>query len=178
MLKDHANSVRGSNPKRVKVAMSGASFRLVFAALVALLALVIVLAPSAYAQKKSKKDAAAPNPVEKRLAFDISKIVWPNAPAVARIRFVQLFTGEKIDWNAFDDKKKPPKQKWMDRLAGTKQTSDINVGKLPFQLIRTYGVAVDSAAQLLIAWIAGPSRGIFRFSPCSVLLFPTVKKAF
>lgn len=152
MLKYQSNSVCGSRPAGVISAGSGSSsFHTIWAALAALLVLAIALAPSAYAQKKSKKDAAAPNPVKERLAFDINKIVWPNPPAVARIRFTQLFTGQKIDWAAYDNKKKPPKQKWMDRLAGTKPATDIDLDKLPFQLIRTYGVAVDSAGRIYAA---------------------------
>ena len=34
--------------------------------------------------------------------FDISKIVWPNPPAIARIRFLDLYTGEKIDPSQFE----------------------------------------------------------------------------
>ena len=63
--------------------------------------------------------------------------MWPNPPAIARIRFLDLFTGEKVDPNLFSKKKEKPKQKWMDRLAGERQTVDeIKIKELPFQLIR------------------------------------------
>jgi sugar lactone lactonase YvrE len=83
--------------------------------------------------------------------FDISKIVWPNPPAIARIKFEDLYTGQKVDPNLFSKKKKTPKQKWMDRLAGTKQVNDMQVKDLPFQLIRTYGVTADSKGRIYAA---------------------------
>jgi len=103
-------------------------------------------------QKKNKKRSADPNAgLPKRVNFDISKIVWPNPPAIARIRFMQQFTGEKIDWNAAANKKNTkPKQTWMDRLAGTKPVQDQDLN-LPFQLIRTYGVGFDSKGNVYAA---------------------------
>lgn len=76
--------------------------------------------------------------------FDLSKIVWPNPPAIARVKFLDLFTGQKVDPNLFSKKNEKPKQKWMDRLAGNQQTEEIKIKDLPFQLIQPYGVAVDS----------------------------------
>lgn len=117
-----------------------------------LFAAALACAAPAYAQKK-----AAPAPPTKladqrsKAYFDISKIVWPNPPAIARIKFVDLFTGQKVDPNLFTSKDKKPKQKWMDRLAGTTQTDEIQVKDLPFQLIRTYGLAVDSKGQIYAA---------------------------
>lgn len=113
-----------------------------------------------------KKPAPAPTkPGEQRVTgyFDISKIVWPNPPAIARIRFVDLFTGEKIDPNLFSNKNKKTKQKWMDRLAGARPVSDIPIKDLPFQLIRTYGLAVDSKG---LIYAADQAVGaIFIFNP-------------
>ena len=45
--------------------------------------------------------------------FDITKIVWPNPPAIPRIAFQDLYTGEKIDPSLYT--KKTHKQTWMDR---------------------------------------------------------------
>jgi len=108
----------------------------------------------AQAQKKPKKDASAVNGVQraKTTSFDISKIVWPNPPAVARIKFESLLTGEKIDWEALQTKQKP-KQSWMDRLAGAQpdtQVKDVEK-KVGFQLIRVYGVAADSRGNVYAA---------------------------
>jgi DNA-binding beta-propeller fold protein YncE len=114
---------------------------------ISLLALALALPAPLCAQKK--KPAAEPvNLADQRTKayFDISRIVWPNPPAIARIRFMALFTGEKIDPSLFEKKKK--KHSWMDRMAGAPTTQDIRIDSLPFQLIRTYGVAVDSAGKL------------------------------
>jgi len=83
--------------------------------------------------------------------FDISKIVWPNPPAIARIKFVDLFTGEKVDPNQFSSQNRKKKQKWMDRLAGAQNVNEIDISKLPFQLIRTYGLAFDSKGRIYAA---------------------------
>lgn len=98
-------------------------------------------------QGKKKQAADEPEKIgDKRITeyFDISKIVWPNPPAIARIKFMELRTGQKVDPNLFSNKNKKAKQKWMDRLAGSTPKDQLDLSKLPFQLIRTYGVAVDS----------------------------------
>ena len=116
--------------------------------LITSLALVLVLPASLRADKKKAPPGPPVNPSNQRTTayFDISKIVWPNPPAIARIRFLDLFTGEKIDPALFEKKKK--KKTWMDRMAGTQTAEDFKVTSLPFQLIRTYGVAVDSKGRI------------------------------
>jgi len=101
--------------------------------------------------KKKVADAPDVKAGDQRVTayFDVSKIVWPNPPAIARIKFIDLFTGEKIDPSLYEKKKQ--KQKWMDRLAGTQNVSEIKVDTLPFQLIRTYGVANDSKGRIYVA---------------------------
>lgn len=115
--------------------------------------LLIALCSAAVADKKKAPPAQPQKLADQRTVayFDISKIVWPNPPAIARIRFVDLFTGQKIDPALFSKKKEKPRQKWMDRLAGTTQTDDIKVTDLPFQLIRPYGIAVDSKGLIYAA---------------------------
>jgi len=115
------------------------------------LALLLVCPVSAQAGKK--KDVPAP-PVNLRdqrskAYFDISKIVWPNPPAIPRVMFQGLFTGEKVDPTLFA--KKAHKQSWMDRLAGPQSTDEVKVDTLPFQLIRTYGVGVDTTGTIYAA---------------------------
>jgi DNA-binding beta-propeller fold protein YncE len=120
--------------------------------LLVLSAVALASAAPAYAQKKPAP--AAPTKLadqRSKAYFDVSKIVWPNPPAIARIKFVDLFTGQKVDPNLFTNKNKKAKQKWMDRLAGTPQTDEIQIKDLPFQLIRTYGLAVDSKGQIYAA---------------------------
>jgi DNA-binding beta-propeller fold protein YncE len=121
--------------------------------LFAMVVLVLALFSGApLAGKKKQAAANTPGPGQQRLQFDIRKIVWPNPPAIARIRFLDMYTGQKIDWSMFDKKKEKTRQKWMDRLAGNKPPSEqIDLSKLPYQLVRTYGVAVDSKGNIYAA---------------------------
>lgn len=115
--------------------------------------LILAVCLPCVADKKKAPPSPAQKLADQRTVayFDISKIVWPNPPAVTRIRFVDLFTGQKIDPEMFSKKKEKPKQKWMDRLAGATQTDELKVTDLPFQLIRPYGVAVDSKGLIYAA---------------------------
>ena len=122
-----------------------------------ILALTLGLMASAtglHAQKKSNKKAAAQGEEtqQKRVGFDIRKIVWPNPPAIARIKFEAILTGQKIDRAALESKQKP-KQSWMDRLAGAQPDSQVKdvQKKVGFQLIRVYGVAADSQGSIYAA---------------------------
>lgn len=112
----------------------------------ALALLALALMGTAYADKK--KPVATQNvklsDQRSKAYFDLSKIVWPNPPAITRIKFLDLFTGQKVDPNLFSKKNEKSKQRWMDRLAGNQQTDEIRIKDLPFQLIQPYGVAVDS----------------------------------
>ncbi|HUB82804.1 MAG TPA: 6-bladed beta-propeller [Bryobacteraceae bacterium] len=112
---------------------------------------LLAIGAAAQIKKKPANPADPPKLGDQRTTayFDIGKIVWPNPPAVARIKFVDLRTGEKVDPKLFTSQK--PKQKWMDRLAGAKAVDQIDTSKLPFQLIRTYGVAVDSKGTIYAA---------------------------
>lgn len=132
----------------------------------ALVLLLVFCVGAAFADKQKKPAAANPSSLGDQRStayFDLSKIVWPNPPAIARIKFVDLFTGEKVDSKLFAKKAEKPKQKWMDRLAGTTQRDDVQVKDLPFQLIRPYGVAVDSHG-LIYAADQGVSA-VFIFNP-------------
>ncbi|MGD0417454.1 MAG: SMP-30/gluconolactonase/LRE family protein [Terriglobales bacterium] len=116
-----------------------------------LILLLLLLPMIAFAGQKKTAPAPEVKPADQRIKayFDISKIVWPGPPAIARIRFMDIYTGEKVDPDLFNKKKEEKKQKWMDRLAGTKPLADqYDLSKLPFQLIRTYGVAVDSKGNI------------------------------
>ena len=115
----------------------------------AVLTLGLVSSHSVYAGQK--KSAAAPDPATKRIVFDVSKLMWPNPPAITRIKWLTQFTGEKIDFAAYDKgKKKKVKQGWMDRLAGAQTDATADV-KLPFQLVRPYGLATDSKGNIYAA---------------------------
>jgi sugar lactone lactonase YvrE/predicted nucleic acid-binding Zn ribbon protein len=109
---------------------------------VALLVSLLLGAPSLSFAGKKKKDANTPNnPV-----IDYSNIVWPNPPAIARIRYQAFYAAQKLSQVEGTSTKK---QKWMDRLAGTQSATESN--KLLFQLAEPYGMAVDSKNNLYVA---------------------------
>ena len=104
-------------------------------------------------EAKKKPSASAPEAAEsRRVAFDISKIVWPSPPAIARVRFQAVLTGQRIDWAGLTSTQKP-KQSWMDLLAGEqpdRRVKDVQQ-KVGFQLMRVYGVAADSKGNIYAA---------------------------
>jgi DNA-binding beta-propeller fold protein YncE len=77
---------------------------------------------------------------------DYSNIVWPNPPAIARIRYQAFYSAQKLSQVETPN---TSKQKWMDRLAGTQPVSES--GKVLFQLAEPYGLAVDSKNNLYVA---------------------------
>ena len=129
------------------------TFRTIGRAVLVLL-LCVACGLAAYGQKKGNKKTNGPSESEqrKRVAFDVTKIVWPAPPEMARVKFETILTGQKIDWAGLDTKKKP-KQSWMDRLAGAQPDQRIKdvESKVGFQLIRPYGVAADSKGNIYIA---------------------------
>jgi DNA-binding beta-propeller fold protein YncE len=120
-------------------------------ALIGLLALAFVLPAPLQAGKKKAATAPPVNPADQRVKayFDITKIVWPSPPEIPRVAFKEIYTGQKIDPNLFT--KKARKKTWMDRLAGSLPADQVQMDKLPFQLIRTYGVGVDSKGKIYAA---------------------------
>jgi sugar lactone lactonase YvrE len=112
---------------------------------VALAALVAPAGLQADDKKKKKDDTAA---IQAKIkAIDYSYIVWPNPPAIARIRYVNWYASDKQKRNLQGNVEK--KNSWMDRLAGT-QTNE-EVFSMPFQLLQPYGLAVDSKGNLFVA---------------------------
>lgn len=114
-----------------------------------LLALTMAMPSFAGGDKRKNKDAVSSEkkPAPKVL-IDISKLVWPSPPSIARVRYLDYFAGMKIDYST--PKKK--KQGWMDRLAGTRSEAEtFNVKDFPFQLLGPYGIAVDSKGLVYVA---------------------------
>jgi sugar lactone lactonase YvrE len=97
-------------------------------------------------QKKKKSDAKAETEAKIK-AIDYSNIVWPNPPAVARIKFTNWYSSDKAARNLQGNKQK--KSAWMDRLAGTQSNDE--VFSRPFELVQPYGIAVDSKGNLYVA---------------------------
>jgi sugar lactone lactonase YvrE len=109
-----------------------------------LMVCVALLAPSGAFGDKKKKAAAEPKKIP---VIDYSNIVWPNPPAIARIRYQAFFAAEKISQVEAGTTTK--KAKWMDRLAGTQSQEES--GRVLWQLAQPYGMAVDSKNNLYIA---------------------------
>jgi DNA-binding beta-propeller fold protein YncE len=121
-------------------------------ALVALLTLGLALTPGMYGSKDKKSktaDGAQPAGPQGE-PVDLSKLVWPNPPNIARVRWLNYYAGMKIDYTPAPTTK--PKQSWMDRVAGSKQMDNVDKLKtFPWQLIRPYGIAIDSKGLVYVA---------------------------
>lgn len=112
--------------------------------------LSMALSTSTYGSDKKKKADSAPAPQPAKLDIDTSKLVWPNPPNIARVRWLDYFAGMKIDRTPAATTKK--KQGWMDRLAGAKQEDNTDKLKtFPWQLIGPYGIAIDSKGLVYVA---------------------------
>jgi len=115
--------------------------------LLCVMVILALLAPtSAFADKKKKK--GAPTQETKDVTPpDYSNIVWPNPPAIARIKYQAFYSAEKL--SQIEAQQNTKKAKWMDRLAGTQTAAD---GPKPFfQLGEPYGIAVDSKGNVYTA---------------------------
>lgn len=126
--------------------------RKLLALIIIALAANLLSSPPANASKKKKTDgttqAAPAGP--RKFNFDPTTLVWPSPPNIARVRWMDYFAGQKIDYTPAPRKK--VKQGWMDRLAGSQpQTEKFNPKTFPFQLIGPYGIAFDSKGQVYVA---------------------------
>lgn len=116
----------------------------------ALLMVAIAAMPS-YAEKKKKTppdDPTKPKLTEfgKAIAsLDVSKIVWPNPPAITRVKYLNLYSGEQRELP-----KAEKKGGWMDRLSGV-ATGETPQTKPKYQLLTPYGLAVDSKGRVYVA---------------------------
>lgn len=104
----------------------------------------------AIGKKKKKAEEPIPNVLE---GLDYSRIVWPQPPAIMRVKYMTYFAGEKIG----PIKKK---QSWMDRVAGAQLVSETQAR---FSLVEPYGMAVDSKGHLYVADVK--VGAIFIFNP-------------
>lgn len=111
-----------------------------------LLGLSLLAAPVS-AQKKDKKNLTTEKPkINFMDALDLSKIVWPNPPAITRIRYMNYYCAQKPP-----EQKQEKKSGWMDRLAGVAVGDTASKDKRLFQLVTPYGMAVDSKNRLYVA---------------------------
>jgi DNA-binding beta-propeller fold protein YncE len=118
-----------------------------WAALAVFLAMAVASPLALHGDQKKKKADAKAETEAKIKAIDYSNIVWPNPPAIARIKFTNWFSSDKAARNMQGNKQK--KSAWMDRLAGTQSNDE--VFSRPFELVQPYGIAVDSKGNLYVA---------------------------
>jgi DNA-binding beta-propeller fold protein YncE len=98
--------------------------------------------------KDKKKDE--PQPTKSLMdMIDKSKVVWPQPPNIARVKYLDYFAGEKLPDFAAQTAK--PKSSWMDRLAGTSAEKSDNPLKNHFFMGEPHGLAVDSKGKLYVA---------------------------
>ena len=114
---------------------------------VAVATALLMLSPLGLRADKKKKGDTAADTDAKIKAIDYSNIVWPNPPAIARIKYKMWYSSDKAVRNLKGNVQK--KSGWMDRLAGTQGNDE--VFKRPFELIQPYGSAVDSKGNLYVA---------------------------
>jgi DNA-binding beta-propeller fold protein YncE len=116
-----------------------------------LFAMGLAISLSAGAAKKKTADTTpAPVAGPRKFPFDPKKLAWPSPPSIARVRWLDYFAGEKIDYT--QDTTAKPKATWMDRLAGGQsQTEKANSKNFPFQLIGPWGIAIDSKGLVYVA---------------------------
>jgi sugar lactone lactonase YvrE len=119
------------------------------------LGLCLVLSAMLLAEGKKKKEEQAPAKKHYLETLDYAKIVWPNPPAITRIRFLDHFYSEPF---------KPAEKKkatWKDRLAGI-AAGETSANKPRFQLVVPYGIAIDSKGLVYVA--DSKVRAVFIFN--------------
>jgi DNA-binding beta-propeller fold protein YncE len=110
---------------------------------------------SLYAGKKKKEEAPKqPNILDN---LDYSKIVWPNPPAITRIKYLNYFCCDKYVPGTGGKK-----ASWMDRMAGGETAEQKMADKPLFALWTPYGVAVDTKGSVYVA--DGKVGAIFIFN--------------
>ncbi len=127
----------------------------------AALALLLIASPAAFADKKKKDDQPPQKQVSVLDVIDKSKVVWPQPPMIARVKYLDYFAGEKLP--DFNNQPAKPKSSWMDRLAGTSPDKTDNPMKNHFFMGEPHGLAVDSKGRLYVA--DGKVGAIFIIDP-------------
>lgn len=119
-----------------------------------MIALALISTCALYAKDKKKNQNDQEEPVTVRRdnrklleSIDLSKIVWPNPPAITRIRYLTYWSGEKFVEKTTQKKK----SSWMERLSGIATGSTMRDLKPRWQLVTPNGIAVDSKNLVYIA---------------------------
>ena len=120
-----------------------------------LLTLIWLVPLSLHAEKKKKdaKDAADSSAIETIPIPDFTKIVFPAAPAVPRVRYLDYFSSSLPDYltDRTQGQKKAAKASWMDRLSGVDPNAAPKQKKVRYHLYTPNGMAVDSKGLLYVA---------------------------
>jgi sugar lactone lactonase YvrE len=116
----------------------------------ALVVTLTLLIATATLSAQKQPPAAAPKPIEPP-KLDISNIVWPQPPAIARLRYLDYFSAQKPE--PVKQKPEVKKKSWMDRMAGiAPDDAAKRAGTKPrYELGTPYGLAVDSKGLLYVA---------------------------
>lgn len=133
MSKAGSNSTRGKNQ----------------AALLGLIILLTLAVPTTLCAGKKKKQDVSQAPAKSTNileGLDYSKIVWPNPPAITRIRYLNYFCCER-----YVPKPAKKKSSWMDRMAGGETQQQRLADKPLYALWTPYGLAVDSKGNVYVA---------------------------
>ena len=125
---------------------NGKPLQRMFTALPVLLLMALSSPLALQADQKKKKESQAEIDAKIK-AIDYSNIVWPNPPAIARIKFTTWYASDSSIRNLQGNVQK--KSGWMNRLAGTQSSDEIFTR--PFSLVQPYGIAVDSKGSVYIA---------------------------
>ena len=108
------------------------------------------------ASAKKKKVAPAPAPAPKPI--DYSRLQYPPAPEIARVKYLDALYGAKLEPPPPNTKKKS----WMDAMAGTQEDQRKGQRHIPPQLVFPIGLAVDSKGLLYVS--DQKTGGIFIFN--------------
>jgi sugar lactone lactonase YvrE len=114
-----------------------------------MIALAFITAYSPYAKdKKKKNDQDTIYKDNRKLweSLDLSIFVWPNPPAITRIRYTGYWSGEKF----VEQKQAKKKSSWMARVSSVATGSTLDA-KPRWQLLCPNGIAVDSKNLVYIA---------------------------
>lgn len=111
-----------------------------------ILGIAVLFSGTVLVHGKDKKRVAPPAQKNILELLDYSKIVWPNPPAITRIKYESYFSGEKRHVKAA-----PKKSAWMDKLAGVAVGEASPADKPFYQLVRPYGLGEDSKGRIYIA---------------------------
>ncbi len=127
------------------------------AVLIGLLLVLTLADPPTVLGKKKKEKEEVPKKPSILETLDYSKIVWPNPPAITRIKYLNYFCCDR-----YVPEPEKKKSSWMDRMAGEQSAEQKRADKPLFALWTPYGIVTDSKGTLYVA--DGKVGAIFMFN--------------